>query len=231
METRRELAEDKCRAFVAYLFSQPCFEALWEPERLRLAGKWEGLPCSLRLPPAWPPARAGQPLADYLAALPDTPPPFLLVLIQAGHSAIGFSAGGELLQHKVIKKYMVRGNGRAQVGYLETRGKSKAGSRVRLANTVSFFEDINGKLAEWEVADSAARIFYSCSEKLRPLWFGSKVAPPFDRDDPRLQKVPHDVQRPGLEELVKVNRSLQRGRWEGPAAPVDAFFESLAGGR
>jgi hypothetical protein len=71
--------------------------------------------------------------------------------MQAGHSALAYFEDGEMRHHKVIKKYMVRGNGKAQVGYLQTRGKSKAGSRIRLANTVSFLKtsmknSLNGTL-------------------------------------------------------------------------------------
>ncbi|MEO1451203.1 MAG: hypothetical protein AAFV07_16855 [Bacteroidota bacterium] len=39
--------------------------------------------------------------------------------------------------------------GKAQISYLNTRGKSKAGSRIRLANTVAFFEEINERLQDW----------------------------------------------------------------------------------
>jgi hypothetical protein len=137
---------------------------------------------------------------------------------------LAYFDAGEMLHHKVIKKYMVRGNGRAQVGYLQSRGKSKAGSRVRLANTVSFFEDINEKLREWEKVDQASRILVSCGEKLRPLWFSSQITPPFDKHDPRLTKVPFDVHRPDLEELLRINKSILRGRWEGPVQLVDDFF-------
>ena len=68
----------------------------------------------------------------------------------------------------------------------------------------------------------------SCGEKLRPLWFASQIAPPFDKDDPRIAKVPLDVQRPDLEELTKINKMLLKGRWEGPAALVDGFFAELS---
>jgi hypothetical protein len=95
---------------------------------------------------------------------------------------------------------------------------------VRLANTVSFFEDINEKLTEWEVVDEAVRILVSCPVSLQPLWFQSRVVPPFSKDDPRITKVPLDVHRPDLEELLRVQKILERGRWEGPAAIVDAFF-------
>lgn len=137
---------------------------------------------------------------------------------------MAYFEGGEMVHHKVIKKYMVRGNGKSQVGYLQTRGKSKAGSRIRLANSVTFFEDINEKLREWDVVDQAVRILVSCPVALQSMWFQSRISPPFDKDDHRISKVPINVHRPDMEELKRVNLVMQRGLWEGPAVIVDAFF-------
>ena len=184
----RDLAEEECE---------------WDREKMKLAG--EGF--EFLLPWPFPPAEPGENLAAYADRLSDFPPPFYLILIQAGHSALGYFEGGELIFHKVIKKYMVRAKqGKAQIGYLNTRGKSKAGSRIRLANTVQFFEDINGKLEEWAMEEVVERILLSCPVRMRPLLFGSKVPPPFTKDDPRLRKVPLDVHRPDLEELKRVAR-------------------------
>lgn len=227
METRRDLAFDKSIAFMHHLLEQSDLQYVWDREKNRLSGHVHGHPFAFRLPLPLPVPTEKISFPDYLAQLPEVAEPYLLILIQAGHSAIAYFEAGEMLHHKVIKKYMVRGNGRAQVGYLQTRGKSKAGSRVRLANTVTFFEDINEKLREWEVTDQATRILVSCGEKLRPLWFGSNITPPFAKDDPRLTKVPFDVQRPGLEELQQIHKSLLRGRWEGQAATVDGFFAQV----
>jgi Bacteroidetes VLRF1 release factor len=224
METRRDLAFDKSLGFLHFLLRQPDLTYDWDRSKNRLTGTLQGSAFAYRLPLPLPIPDAKQAFPQYLADLPPNPQPYLLILIQAGHSAIAYFDGEELLHHKVIKKYMVRGNGRAQVGYLQTRGKSKAGSRVRLANTVTFFEEINEKLREWDVTERATRILISCGEKLRPLWYASHITPPFDKDDPRISKVPFDVQRPGLEELQNIHKSVLRSRWEGSAAPIDAFF-------
>jgi len=228
METKRDLAYDKSLALIPYLWGHADKAMEWDRTKNRLTGVWQGQPFAFRLPVPLPVPEPGIPLADYLSAIPATPPSYLLILIQAGHSALAYFEDGDMLHHKVIKKHMVRGNGRAQVGYLQSRGKSKAGSRVRLANTVSFFEDINEKLREWDKTAGATRILISCGEKLRPLWFASQITPPFDKDDPRIAKVPLDVQRPDLEELTKINKMLLKGRWEGPAALVDGFFAELS---
>lgn len=224
METRRDLAYDKSIGFLHFLLTEEGFVYEWDRDKNRISGLWRGQPCAFRLPPTFPMPLEKETFASYLAAVPAMHLPFLLILIQSGHSAIAYVEDGELVHHKVIKKYMVRGNGRSQVGYLQSRGKSKAGSRIRLANTVLFFEDINEKLREWGKTEQAARILVSCTEKLRPLWFGSDPTPPFEKSDPRITKVPLDVQRPDTEELGNITKAVLRGRWEGPAAPVDTFF-------
>lgn len=224
METRRDIHYDKSFQLLSHLLSQQGFRYEWDREKNKLQGEIDGQTCHFRMPLTYPPPDACIELERYLVQVPVVPAPFLLILIQAGHSAIGYFEDGELSLHKVIKKYMVRGNGKAQVGYLQTRGKSKAGSRIRLANSISFFEDINEKLREWEVADQAVRILVSCPINMLSLWYESKVTPPFDREDPRILKVPMDIHKPGSEELERVGELAQRGRWDGPAGPIDAFF-------
>ena len=39
--------------------------------------------------------------------------------------------------------------GVSQIKHLKTKGKSRAGSRVRLAETEEFFENINGRLQDY----------------------------------------------------------------------------------
>lgn len=169
---------------------------------------------SLRLPLAWPAIPVERPeLATYLAQVPEALPVHLLLLIQVGAAAIGCFDEEDVLAHKAIKKYMKRhSRGRAQIHYLNTRGKSKAGSRIRLANTERFVEEINERLAEWEEEYDPARILYSCSPQLWGLLFQADPPPPFDKKDPRLVKVPLDVNLPSYEELLRVQR-LSRVGW------------------
>ena len=181
----------------------------WDREKMKLLLE-DGR--AFRMPWPFPVPEAGVDLEEYVDELDTWIPPFYLILMQAGHSALGYFEGGELVFHKTIKKYMVRRkHGKAQIGHLSTRGKSKAGSRIRLANTVQFFEDINAKLEEWALEDEVSSILYSCPVRMLPLWFGSKVKPPFAREDERLRKVPVDIHRPGLEELERVAAVGMRG--------------------
>lgn len=187
---------------------------VWDREKMKLksadANEEEGF--EFAMPWYFPRPEEGIELEDYLETLDLVPPPYLLILIQAGHSSIGYFEEGEVMFHKTIKKYMVRaGQGKAQIGYLNTRGKSKAGSRIRLANTVSFFEDINAKLTEWEVVAEVERILIHCPIRLQPLLYGSKVPPPFSKEDPRIRKVPLDVHRPDHAELLRVSKIGAKG--------------------
>ncbi len=69
---------------------------------------------------------------------------YVILLIQSGSCAMGYFEDGFNLEHKVFRSYMVRKKqGKSQIKYLKTKGKSRAGSRVRLAETLEFFENIN----------------------------------------------------------------------------------------
>ncbi|MEM7370655.1 MAG: hypothetical protein AAF587_18730 [Bacteroidota bacterium] len=169
----------------------------------------------LRLPLPMPDLKESeQDFHAYIDRIPIAPPDYLLALIQMGASALGYFEEGEVVVHKAIKKYMKRHKrGKAQISYLNTRGKSKAGSRIRLANTIRFFEEINERLTEWEEDYLPERIIYSCTPQLWGLLFQSKVSPPFEKKDPRLVKVPKDVGVPTFEELLAINEFVLKGEF------------------
>jgi len=166
-------------------------------------------------------------LESYLPRLQPVPPPYLIVLIQAGHAALGYYERDELLKHKVVRKYMVRNKqGKAQITYLHRKGKSRAGSRIRLANTVAFFNEINACLGSWPHA-SAARVLFSCSARMWGLLHGAKSPPPFAKDDPRLAKVPRSVRTPNFKELQAVNYFIRQGQLafaDGNGSPLDTLL-------
>ncbi len=162
----------------------------------------------------------GIPLADLRLPLSmhfneQQPLNYLLLLVQTGHAAIGYFKGGEIVVHKVFKSYLVRKKqGMSQLKYLKTKGKSKAGSRVRLGNAVDFFENINERSETYLSEYPVDRIAISCSKTIWPYLFQSKYPCPFEKKDERLYKVPFHVHTPKLEELIKINRSLQGGLLE-----------------
>ncbi|WP_114784195.1 hypothetical protein [Botryobacter ruber] len=157
-----------------------------------------------RLPLVLPPP--GTPPAE------ETPVNYIVLLIQSGSCALGYFENGVNRDHKVFRSYMVRKKqGKSQLKYLKTKGKSRAGSRVRLGETVEFFENINERLQAYFEAHEVHRIAISCSKTLIPYLYGSKVATPFDKNDPRLYKIPKHIHTPIYEVLLDANRFLQRG--------------------
>lgn len=137
---------------------------------------------------------------------------YVILLIQSGNCAIGYFEDGLNLDHKVFRSYMVRKKqGKSQIKYLKTKGKSRAGSRVRLGETMEFFENINERLQSYFAHHEVHRIAISCSKTLIPYLFSSKVTIPFDKHDPRLLKIPKHVHTPIYEVLLDTNKFLQRG--------------------
>ncbi len=137
---------------------------------------------------------------------------YVILLIQAGNCALGYFENGANLDHKVFRSYMVRKKqGKSQIKYLKTKGKSRSGSRVRLGETLEFFENINERLQSYFEENDVQRIALSCSKTLLPYLFSSKVETPFTKSDSRLYKVPKHVHTPIYEVLLDANKFLMKG--------------------
>jgi len=138
---------------------------------------------------------------------------FAVVLIQAGAAALGVWWNDECIHHKVITAYMVRKKqGKNQLTHLNRKGKSRQGSRIRLNNTIRFFENINVKLEEWlEEIESCDYLFYSCTPRLWGEVFRSKIACPISREDERWRRVPLDINVPNFKELQRVAFRIAHG--------------------
>ncbi|AFM05197.1 hypothetical protein Fleli_2844 [Bernardetia litoralis DSM 6794] len=155
--------------------------------------------------------------SDYSDKIAFLPKPYLLILIQSGYASLGYFEDGELIYHKAITAYMVRKKqGKSQIKHLNSKGKSRLGSRIRLQNTILFFEQINSKLKEWHkksaIFDKVECIGQSGSPDLWHLFYTSKETAPFQKDDSRLRKVPITVHAPNFEELQRVNSWANRGK-------------------
>lgn len=144
--------------------------------------------------------------------LPDDRTNYVLIMIRSGIASVGYFENGENIDHKVFRAYMVRKKqGMSQLKYLKTKGKSRAGSRVRLAETQEFFKQINGRLTDYFSEYHIDRIGLSCPITLIPHLYGSKIPTPFDKDDPRIIKIPRHVQNPTYESLMNINEYLLKG--------------------
>src|SRR5690606_18799184 len=137
---------------------------------------------------------------------------YVLLMIRSGIASVGYFEDGMNMDHKVFRAYMVgKKQGMSQIKYLNTKGKSRAGSRVRLAGTLEFFEDINQRLQIYFRENFVNRIGISCPTTLIPYLYGSKVSTPFEKEDPRILKIPKHVQNPTFESLLETNIYLLKG--------------------
>lgn len=134
---------------------------------------------------------------------------FALVLIKSGQAAVGYFHQGKLEDHKVFRAYMIRKKqGKSQIKHLKTKGKSRAGSRIRLEETQRFFEEINGRLNAYDHQFPLNFWGISCSKTLWPLLFASSTPPPFDSDSKQLIELPFHVSQGSFEELQQAGRLL-----------------------
>jgi hypothetical protein len=133
----------------------------------------------------------------------------VVVSIKSGIAALAFYENFELVDHKVFRAYMVRKKqGKSQIKHLKTKGKSRAGSRVRLQETLEFFEQINERLQYYFQNRRVDLIALGCSPTLLPYFYQSKIRPPFEKSDPRLFKIPVHIPSATLENLQKAYRAM-----------------------
>ena len=171
----------------------------------------------LRVPLAALRVMPGERIGDYLARLRPAHERQVVLLLQAGAMAIGYWDGGELVDHKALRKYVVRGHGKAQPEHARTRGRSRYGARLRLQNWQRMLVATNERLADcWARFGVPERVFYSAPVRGFVDLLAADPPPPFRRDDPRLQRVPMHVHRPDFAELKRVRGWLMHGRLELP---------------
>ncbi|MEO6596343.1 MAG: hypothetical protein ABIP94_16460 [Planctomycetota bacterium] len=196
------------------------FRQRW-PDALADARGWVFAPpaggARLRVPLAATRVRPGEPIAAYASRVGEQLDRQIVVLLQAGAAAIGYWDGDELLDHKAMRKYVVRGRGRAQPLHLKTCGKSRYGSRLRLQNWRRLLTEVNERLRQcWEEFGEPERVFYGAPVRVWVDLFAAEPSPPFRRDAAFLQRVPMHVHRPDFGELRRVRGWLQYGRLELP---------------
>ena len=162
-------------------------------------------------PPLLPIPEIATDIAAWLAQTPASPGRFLVLLMQAGAGSYGLWQDDQVITHKTLRKYVTRGNGKAQTTYLKTRGKSRYGSRLRLRNANLFLTETNEKFNDWWGEHGPwDRVFFSCPVRMWPELFKARPAPPFEKQN--AIKIGMDVRVPSFEELQRVRTFLGRGR-------------------
>jgi hypothetical protein len=134
----------------------------------------------------------------------------LYLSIESGYAAISIMEGEENVYHTTFGAYMTRKKqGFSQIKYLKKKGKSRAGSRVRLASTIEFFENINETLTELLKIHVIDRLALNCNTTLIPYLYQSKVKCPFEKNDPRLYKIPLHIPQSNFSNLEAAIRKLK----------------------
>ncbi|WP_075351281.1 hypothetical protein [Algoriphagus marinus] len=134
-----------------------------------------------------------------------------LVMIRAGIATTGYFHNDVMIDHKVFRAYMIRQKqGKSQIKYLKTKGKSRAGSRLRLGESERFFEEINERLTNYSDEFPIDMWGISCAKTLLPYFYSSEPAPPFAKDQENLISIPFHVQQPDFETLKKMHQKLNQ---------------------
>lgn len=171
----------------------------------------------LRLPLAVTRPSPLETVATYAARTEEDLGRQVVLLLRAGAVALGCWEDEELVMHKAIRKYVVRGHGRAQPTHLKTRGKSRYGARLRLQNWRRLLTETNRRLHDlWEESGAPRRLFWSAPVRAWADLFVASPPPPFERDAPELQRLPVHVHRPDFAELQRIRGWLLHGRLELP---------------
>lgn len=170
-------------------------------------------PVDLLLPRICLHSAGGAPPPAYWLSRPivELVPPHAVVLIQAGASAAALYRGAVAELHRVIRRYVVRGTGRAQPLHRKTKGKSRYGSRLRLREARAQLVETNELLASWWRRSAfPPAVHLSCPVRLLADLARTEPPPPFDRR--AALRIPHHVYRPSREEIERIHFLLSRGR-------------------
>lgn len=142
----------------------------------------------------------------------------IYLAIESGNAALHVWEGERNAFHTTFSAYMNRKKqGFSQVKYLNKKGKSRAGSRLRLKGTALFFDQINECLNQLFEEYSIDRIAISCGATLWPYLFKADVGCPFDKKDERLYKIPLHLPQSNHTNLTAAVKKLK--------APVLFFDE------
>lgn len=136
---------------------------------------------------------------------------YCLTLIRAGQASLGYFHQGKLLDHKVFRGYLVRQKqGKSQFKYLKTKGKSRAGSRIRLEETLVFFKEINERLQVYATQYPLNFWGLGCAKTMWPLLFDGEVKSPFTSKSAELIELPYPFTKGSYEELQELELRMQQ---------------------
>ena len=162
----------------------------------------------VNLPLLWPSASTS--CKDYIDTSFQPYSNYSIIMAQAGQACLGYVENNQLIKHKVIRKYMVRKKqGKSQLSYLKTKGKSRAGSRIRLDNSEAFFEEIHQVFKDWQIDIKSEVILYNMPPAIWGYLFNIPDILTIKKEDNRWRKVGFNFEKPGFEDLKKVIKQTQ----------------------
>ncbi|MFT4648082.1 MAG: hypothetical protein ACI87O_001180 [Planctomycetota bacterium] len=210
-----EQCAEVCAQFRKAAAAQDWNVVLNQDKQLFQAGPWSLFP-----PQVFPIAPDASGLNEFMEDMPFEPGRHVIVLLQAGAAALGYFEAGEAIRTKALKRYVVRGSGRAQSTHLKTKGKSRYGSRLRLQNAKAILEEVNERLCDWwDEYGVPEFVFYNAPVRLWADLLRAKPIPPFLTEDhvasedpvPQL-RIPLDLPVPTTDVMLRAYRSLSYGR-------------------
>ena len=160
---------------------------------------------SLRLPLSYKAPVDGQFFFDYLETQKnESDGKFIILLMEAGRAAIACFEDDKLVNHKNIRKYMVRKKqGKAQISHLKTKGKSRYGSRLRLRESHAYFEEIIEKLFS-EQYKITKNIYFHCPVRLKSCLFEVACEQKLDLKQFNWKRLGTDIKECSFEELKRL---------------------------
>ncbi|MDD7984873.1 hypothetical protein PQO01_07945 [Lentisphaera marina] len=165
---------------------------------------------SFRLPPFYPSPLKQEALWSYLERIKITNevPRYTLLLMESGRAAIGVFESGKVIDHKNIRKYMVRKKqGKSQLNHLKTKGKSRYGSRLRLRESEAFFDEISQRLNS-ETYKDCEHIIYHCPIRLKSCLFDAADELKIDLKHFSWRRLGIDVRDCSFEELKRHSQEM-----------------------
>ena len=161
-----------------------------------------------------PPGHTGQTFTTWRDAVPDSLGTEVVLLMQAGAHAYGLWVDDELIRHRADKRYVVRGNGKAQPTHLKTRGKSRYGSRLRLQNAKALVAGTIEDLRQWHDDYGPFDTLYrSCPQRAWSDFLATAdPRPPFGTPE-RMVTIPLDVGVPCFAEVCRIREWLAFGEF------------------
>jgi hypothetical protein len=141
---------------------------------------------------------------------------YVVLLARSGIASVGLFKSGKFTHHKVFRSYLNRKKqGKSQITYLKTKGKSRAGSRVRLENAKTFITNLNTYINKINPLNRIP-LFYFIPVPLLSFWRQSSTHPPKAILLHESKTIPLNVKTPGFDEMKRVNKLLQKAEINFP---------------